>query len=92
LAACFAGLGSGLGAVMGRSFGSAACSVKAPVEPTGRRRTTPGFAMVAATIFASSVSLAKPWWKRLLLDPQAANAAFIDGAVTARSKKPAEVT
>ena len=32
-----------------RSVGNAACSVNGPFEPMGRRRMTPGFAMVAAT-------------------------------------------
>jgi hypothetical protein len=60
--------------------------------PTGRRKTTPGCAIVAATIAASSVVLAKPCRNRLLLDdPHAVSAAFMDGAATARSKKPADV-
>jgi hypothetical protein len=45
---------------MGSSFGSSACSLNAPSDPTGRRRTTPGLANVAATIAGSSVSFAKP--------------------------------
>jgi hypothetical protein len=44
----------------GRCFGSLACSVKAPFDPTGRRSTTPGLAIVAATIAGSDVSFAKP--------------------------------
>jgi hypothetical protein len=75
----------------GRSVGSSACSLNAPFEPTGRRSTTPGWAIVAATILGSSETLAKPCWKRLFFEPHAANAAFIDGAATARSKNPAEV-
>jgi hypothetical protein len=46
---------------------------------------------VAATIAGSSVSFAKPWWKRFVFEPQACKAAFIDGAAMARSKNPREV-
>ena len=35
--------------------------------------------------------IAAPWWKRLLLAPQASRAAFMEGAAIARSKKPSEV-
>ena len=45
--------------------------------------TTPGFFMVAAMMFRSSLSFAAPWWKRLLSAPQASSAAFIDGAAIA---------
>jgi hypothetical protein len=76
---------------MGSSFGSSACSLNAPSDPTGRRRTTPGLASVAATIAGSSVSFAKPCWKRFVSEPQACKAAFIDGAAMARSKNPREV-
>jgi hypothetical protein len=55
--------------------------------PTARLRTT-GFAIVASTTDASFTSLAKPWWKSLVLEPHASNAAFIDGAAIARSKNP----
>ncbi len=44
-----------------RSVGSSACSLKGPLDPTGRLSTTPGFAIVAATISGSSVSFATPW-------------------------------
>ena len=74
-----------------RSVGSSACSPKDPSDPTGRLRTTPGFAMVAAMTSGSSLSFAAPWWKRLLSAPHASRAAFIDGAAIARSKKPSEV-
>jgi len=62
-----------------------------PLDPTGRLRTTSGFAMVAATIAGSWVSFAKPCLKTLVLEPQASAAAFMDGAATARSKNPEEV-
>jgi hypothetical protein len=45
----------------GKSVGSWASSLKGPSEPTGRLRTTPGFAMVAATMSGRSVSFATPW-------------------------------
>jgi hypothetical protein len=61
------------------------------VDPTGRLRTTPGFAIVAATTSGSSLSLAAPWWNRLLSAPHASSAAFIDGAAIAWSKKPSDV-
>ena len=73
------------------SVGSWAFSLNEPPDPTGRLRTTPGAAMVAATTSGSSVSLAAPWWNRLLSAPQASSAAFIDGAAMARSKKPRDV-
>lgn len=41
--------------------GRSACSAKGPLDPAGRFSTTPGFAMVAATMSGSSVSLACPW-------------------------------
>jgi hypothetical protein len=41
-------------------LGSSAPSLKRPFVPTGRRRTTPGLAIVSATICGSSDSLAKP--------------------------------
>jgi len=66
-----------------------AAEAEGPFDPTGRLRTTPGFAMVAATIAGSRVSCAKPCVKTLVLDPQASAAAFIDGAATA--KNPEEV-
>jgi hypothetical protein len=47
--------------------------------------------MVAAMTFGSVLSFAAPWWKRLLSAPHASNAAFIDGAAMACSKKPSEV-
>jgi hypothetical protein len=47
--------------------------------------------MVAAMTSGSWLSFAAPWWKRLLSAPQASKAAFIDGAATARSKKPSDV-
>ena len=50
-----------------------------------------GPASVAATIAGSSVSFAKPWWKRFVFEPQLSKAAFIDGAAMARSKNPTEV-
>ena len=65
--------------------GRSACSAKGPLDPAGRFSTTPGFAIVAATTSGSSVSLACPWWKRLLPAPHASSAAFIDGAAIARS-------
>ena len=65
--------------------GRSACSAKRPFDPAGRLSTTPGFDMVAATTSGSSVSLAAPWWKRLLPAPHASSAAFIDGAAIARS-------
>jgi hypothetical protein len=74
-----------------RSVGSSVCSPNGPLEPTGRRRTTPGFAKVAAMMCRSLLSLAAPWWKRLLSAPHASKAAFIDGAAIAKSKKPSEV-
>src|SRR5262249_2134387 len=50
---------------------------KGPFDPTGRLRTTPGWANVAATIAGSRVSFAKPCVKTLVLDPQAfADASF----------------
>jgi hypothetical protein len=61
LRAAFAGL-----SVSPRLVGSSACSLKDPSDPIGRLRTTPGFAMVAAITFGSSLSFAAPWWKRLL--------------------------
>src|SRR4029450_7531935 len=61
------------------------------IRSDGRLRTTPGFAMVAATIAGSRVSFANPCLKTLVLEPQASAAAFIDGAATARSKNPEEV-
>ena len=42
-------------------------------------------AIVAAMTLLSSVSLAKPSWKRFMFAPQASRAAFIDGAAMARS-------
>jgi hypothetical protein len=48
-------------------------------------------AIVAAMTSVSSDSLAKPWWKRLRLVPHASSAAFMEGAGTARSKKPWDV-
>jgi hypothetical protein len=74
-----------------RLVGSLACSPKDPSDPTGRLRTTPGFAMAAAMTSGSSLSFAAPWWKRLLSAPHASKADFIDGAAIARSKKPSEV-
>ena len=74
-----------------RFFGSSACSPKGPSDPTGRLRTTPGFAMVAAMTSRSWLSFATPWWKRLLSAPHASKAAFIDGAAIACSKKPRDV-
>ena len=68
-----------------------AAEAEGPFDPTGRLRTTPGFAMVAATIAGSRVSFANPWLNTLVLEPQASAAAFIDGAATARSKNPEEV-
>jgi hypothetical protein len=53
-----------------RSVRSSASSPKGPSDPTGRLRTTPGFAMVAAMTSGSSLSLAAPWWKRLLSAPR----------------------
>jgi hypothetical protein len=44
-----------------RSVGSSACSLKGPLEPTGRFRTTPGAAMVAAMTSGSSLCFAAPW-------------------------------
>jgi hypothetical protein len=44
-----------------RSVGSSACSRKDPSKPTGRLRTMPGFAMVAAMTLGSSLSFAAPW-------------------------------
>lgn len=52
------------------SLGNAACSPNLLFEPTGRFSTTPGLASVAATTQGSSVSLAAPWWNRLLSAPQ----------------------
>jgi len=46
--------------------------------------------MVAATIAGSRVSFAKPCVKTFVLERQVSAAAFIDGAATARSKKPDE--
>jgi hypothetical protein len=59
--------------------------LNAPLEPTGRFRTTHGAATVAAITAGSSLGFAAPWWKRLLSAPQACNAAFIDSAAIARS-------
>jgi hypothetical protein len=43
-----------------------------------------GLAIVAAaTTPGSVISLAAPWWKRLLSAPHAASAAFIEGAAIA---------
>jgi hypothetical protein len=50
-----------------RSVGRAACSVNGPFDPTGRRRMTPGFAIVAAMTLGSLLSFATPWWNRLSL-------------------------
>ena len=75
----------------GRSFGSLGCSLNEALEPTGLLRTTPGLTMVAATIAGSWVYLANPRLNSLVLRPQARAAAFMDGAATARSKKPTEV-
>jgi hypothetical protein len=47
--------------------------------------------MVAAMTSGSLLSLAAPWWKRLLSAPHASRAAFIEGAAIAKSKKPSEV-
>ena len=58
---------------------------EAAADPARRFRTTPGFAMVAATTSGSSVALAAPWWNRLLPAPHASKAAFMDGATIARS-------
>jgi hypothetical protein len=44
-----------------RSVGCSACSLKGPLEPTGRFRTTPGTAMVAAITSGSSLCLAASW-------------------------------
>jgi len=74
-----------------RFFGNTACSPKAPSDPTGRLRTTPGFAIVAAMTSGSVLSVAAPWWKRLLSAPHASRAAFIEGAAIACSKKPRAV-
>ena len=43
-----------------RFFGSSAFSPKGPSDPTGRLRTTPGFAMVAAMTSGSWLSIAAP--------------------------------
>ena len=88
--ACF-GRSSAVAFLTSGAFGSAAFSANAPSDPTGRRSTTPGAASVASTILGSSVCSAKPRLKMSGSDPQASAAAFIDGAATARSKKPMEV-
>jgi hypothetical protein len=56
-----------------------------------RNGLSPGRAIAAFTMAGSSVCFAKPCWNRLAPAPQASSAAFIDGADTARSKKPADV-
>jgi hypothetical protein len=66
-----------------RLVGSSACSLKGRSVPTGRLRTTPGFARVAAITSGSWLSFAAPWWKRLLSAPHASKAAFMDGAAIA---------
>jgi len=76
----------------GSDLGSAASSRNASFEPTARFSTTPGRAIVAITMAGSFVSFAKPWVNRLCAPPHASSAAFMDGAATARSKKPIEVT
>lgn len=73
------------------TFGSAAVFVNFPVEPAGRRSTTPGAAIVAFTTSGSSVTFANPCLKMSGSDFQASAAAFMDGAATARSKKPIDV-
>jgi hypothetical protein len=40
----------------------------------------PGFAIVAAMTSGSVLSVAAPWWKRLLSAPHASRAAFIEGS------------
>jgi hypothetical protein len=55
----------------GRSLGSSACSVKEPFDPTGRFRTTPCLARVAATMAGSRVSFANPCLKTLVREPHA---------------------
>jgi hypothetical protein len=64
-AADFFALAAGLWAglfrpIRPRFFGSSACSPKGPPDPTGRLRTTPGFAMVAAMTPGSVLSFAAP--------------------------------
>jgi hypothetical protein len=56
---------------------------KGSVGPTERLRTTPGFAMVAAMTTGSWLSLAAPWWKRLLSAPKLPGPLFIDRAAIA---------
>jgi hypothetical protein len=53
-----------------------AAEAEGPFDPTGRLRTTQGFAMVAATIAGSRVSFAKLCVKTLVLVPQASEAAY----------------
>lgn len=54
--------GSGLlRSALARSVGSSACSLKGPLEPTGRFSTTPGAVMVAAMTSGSSLCFAAPW-------------------------------
>jgi hypothetical protein len=45
---------------MGRSMGSSASSLNISFEPTARRSTIPGLAIVAAIVAGSSDSFAKP--------------------------------
>ena len=42
------------------TLGSAAFTVNSPYDPTGRRNTTPGMAVVACTTLGSSVCFANP--------------------------------
>jgi hypothetical protein len=73
------------------AFGSVACSLNSPCDPTGRRSTVPGAAIAASTAFGSSVSSAKPRLKTSGSAPHASAAAFIEGAATASSKNPPAV-
>ena len=49
------------GASSDAALGRSECSLKAASDPTGRRRTMPGFAIAAAITLLSSASFAKPW-------------------------------
>ena len=84
--------GAGLTTGSEKPAGKAVSCWKGSLVPTGRRSTVPGLAIVAAIVARSPVSDAVPRWNALCFMPQASIAAFIEGAATARSKKPMLVT
>jgi hypothetical protein len=63
--------------------------LKRPSDPTGRFRTIPGFAIVAATTSGSVLSLAAPWWLSAPSAPRGGAAAPADlGAAGALDDPP----